>query len=101
MTFRKIELATLLLLTLGTSTAHAGADQASIMMDDDQLLYRTDQVRGRTLVVMKSLGVDAIRVTVLWKTVAEGASLTNKEISRLKTDKLKQKARAQPERFKA
>jgi hypothetical protein len=101
MTFRKIALATLLLLTLGTSTAQAGPDQVSIMMDDDQLLYRTDQVRGKTLVVMKSLGVDAIRVTVLWKTVAEGASLSNKEISRLKGDKLKKKAREQRERFKA
>jgi hypothetical protein len=41
-----------------------------MMMDDDLLLYRDDNTRGRALVQMKSLGVDAVRVTILWRNVA-------------------------------
>ncbi|MGH2943497.1 MAG: hypothetical protein ACRDLN_12070, partial [Solirubrobacteraceae bacterium] len=37
----------------------------------------------------------------LWKTVAEGASLTDREIGRLKSEKLRDRARAQRRRFKA
>ncbi|MGH2899035.1 MAG: hypothetical protein ACRDMZ_10210, partial [Solirubrobacteraceae bacterium] len=51
--------------------AQASPSQMSIMMDDDLLLYRDDSTATRTLTQMKSLGVDTIRVTVLWKTVAE------------------------------
>ena len=90
----------LLLLTLCAAPAQASPEQASIMMDDDQLVYRTDAVRARALVAMKSLGVDIVRVTVLWKTVGEGASLSNKEIGRLKGSEAKAKARAQRARFK-
>ena len=97
---RTLALAALVLLTLGASAAHASPEQTSIMMDDDQLVYRTDSVRARALVAMKSLGVDVVRVTVLWKTVGEGASLTNKEIGRLKGDAAKRRARAQRARFK-
>ena len=71
------------------------------MMDDDQLLYRTDALRGRALVQMRSLGVDVVRASVLWKTVAEGASLSDKEIGALRGDKLKARARAQRRRFRA
>ncbi|HVF78562.1 MAG TPA: hypothetical protein VNA28_09710, partial [Solirubrobacteraceae bacterium] len=100
MTLRTIALTALLLMTLSVPTAQASPDQVSAMMDDDQLLYRGDKVRGRTLVQMRTLGVDVIRATVLWKTVAEGASLTNKEIERLKGDENRDKARAQRKRFK-
>jgi hypothetical protein len=93
--------ALMLLLTVGVSSAQASPTQVSVMMDDDQLLYRTDAIRGRALVQMRSLGVDIVRATVLWKAVGEGASLTNKEISRLKGDKLRDRARAQRKRFKA
>ena len=53
----------------------ASANQAmfSIMMDDDQLLYRGDDVRDGALKRMKALGVDYARVTVLWRIVAERA----------------------------
>jgi hypothetical protein len=91
----------LVLLAFCAPAAHAAPDQASLMMDDDQLLYRGDVTASRSLVVMRSFGVDAVRATVLWKTVAEGASLTNKEINRLKGAKAKAKARAQRKRFKA
>jgi len=100
MSLRTIALAALLLLTSSVPAAYASPDQVSVMMDDDQLLYRTDKVRGRTLVQMRALGVDVVRATVLWKTVAEGASLTDKEISRLKGDQARKRARAQRDRFK-
>jgi hypothetical protein len=45
----------------------------SVMMDDDHLLYRGDQVRDEALRKMKTLGVDYVRVSVLWNVVAENA----------------------------
>lgn len=65
-----LALALLLPMTV-PSTAEAGAGQVSIMMDDDNLLYRGDQVRDQTLQRMRGLGVDVVRVTVLWSVVAE------------------------------
>jgi len=56
--------------------AHANPSQYSVMMDDNNLLYRTDKVRDRTLATMKSLGVDYVRVTVLWSVVADHARST-------------------------
>ena len=65
-------LATLLaLIVLAPATAQASQTQVSIMMDDDNLLYRGDQVRDQTLTKMRQLGVDVVRVTVLWSVVAE------------------------------
>ncbi|MFP5361269.1 MAG: hypothetical protein ACLGI5_00905 [Thermoleophilia bacterium] len=106
MTLRTITLAaltvaaTLMLTALQAPAAHASPDQVSVMMDDDQLLYRSDKIRGRTLVQMRKLGVDVVRATVLWKNVAEGAKLTNAEINRLKGAKARAKARKQRKRFK-
>jgi hypothetical protein len=101
MSLRRLALATLLLASIWTSAAQATPDQASIMMDDDQLLYRSNVTQARTLVTMRSLGADAVRATVLWRTVAEGADLSDAEIARLKTDRLRQRARRQRARFKA
>jgi hypothetical protein len=56
------------------ATAHAAESQVSIMMDDDNLLYRGDQVRDQTLQRMRGLGVDMVRVTVLWSVVTDKAS---------------------------
>lgn len=100
MTLRKIVLATLLLSLLAAPAARASADQGSIIMDDDQFLYRGDRTASRTLVTARSLGAEAVRVTVLWRVVAEGANLTNREIARLKGDAAKAKARKQRARFK-
>lgn len=68
----------LLLLTglLAASPAAASSTQQSIMMDDDLLLYRGDTVRDNAMKKMKSLGVDTVRVTVLWEVVAEEARST-------------------------
>ncbi len=82
--------------------AHASPSQISIMMDDDLLVYRGDDVAARSLTEMKKLGVDAVRVTVLWKTVAENARFSKGDIKRLKlTGKLKTAAQKQTKKFKA
>jgi hypothetical protein len=54
--------------------AHASASQFSIMQDDDMLLYRGNKTQAKTLQQMKRLGVDVVKVTVLWKNVAQGIS---------------------------
>ncbi|WP_354702087.1 hypothetical protein DSM112329_02440 [Paraconexibacter sp. AEG42_29] len=58
----------------GTTSAHASATQLSMMMDDDLLVYRSDTVRDQTMRQMKGMGVDVVRVTVLWSVVAENAN---------------------------
>jgi hypothetical protein len=80
--------------------AHASPVQTSIMMDDDLLLYRNDDTAAKALVAMKKLGVDTVRVTVLWKVIAEGARPSKVEISKLKGS-AKTRARKQAARFKA
>jgi hypothetical protein len=65
-----------LLLVVLALPASAQANQGamfSIMMDDDQLLYRGDAARDAAMRRMKNLGVDYVRVTVLWSIVAEHA----------------------------
>lgn len=57
----------------GPAAAHASAGQLSMMMDDDLLLYRGDTRRDQTMRQMKGMGVDVVRVTVLWSVVAENA----------------------------
>ncbi|MGI8729605.1 MAG: hypothetical protein ACR2LK_06370 [Solirubrobacteraceae bacterium] len=81
--------------------AHASPQQTSIMQDDDLLLYRDDDTAARALAQMKKLGVDTVRVTVLWKNVAENARLSAREIKRKKlTGKFKRAARRQARQFK-
>src|SRR3954454_6404470 len=60
----------LLICALAPAAAHASAAQLSIMQDDDQLVYRDDATRDKALRQMKALGVDVVRVTVLWRNVA-------------------------------
>ena len=99
MTLRKILLATMLLLSVGATTAQAAPDQVSIIMDDDQFLYSGDRTASRSLAAARSLGAEAVRATVLWRVVGEGARLSNTEIDRLPS-KQRAKARAQRKRFK-
>ncbi len=99
--WRRPLLAVLLLASAcAPAPAQASPDQSSIMMDDDQLLYRSDATRTRALVRMKTLGVDAVRVSVLWRVAAEGAQPTSAEINRLRTDAQRRRARAQRARFR-
>lgn len=99
MRLRNLLLATLALASLA-APAQAAQDQVSIIMDDDQLLYRGDRTMSRTLVTARSLGADAVRATVLWRVVGEGARLSNREIERLRSKKLRDRARAQRKRFR-
>jgi hypothetical protein len=65
-------LATLALAcALRAPVAHADSTQFSIMQDDDMLLYRGNKTRDQTLAQMKRLGVDVVKVTVLWRNVAQ------------------------------
>ena len=98
-TIRSLVLA-LILGALLAPAAQASPQQESILMDDDLLVYRDDQTAARALTQMKSLGVDTIRVTVLWKVVAESARPTKGELATLK-GRAKERARRQLRRFKA
>ena len=68
-----VALVALLTAAVGAPAARASDAQLSVMMDDDSLLYRGDAVRDATLTRMKQLGVDEVRVTVLWSVIAGGA----------------------------
>jgi hypothetical protein len=70
-----------LLLTL-SATAAASPTQQSMMMDDDLLLYRGDDVRDQTMKRMKQVGVDVVRVTVLWSVAADKARSTKQRRKR-------------------
>src|SRR3978361_69401 len=98
-TIRSIALAFILGALLAPA-AQASPQQTSIMMDDDLLVYRDDQTAARALTQMKSLGVDTIRVTVLWKVVAESARPTKGGNAKLQ-GKAKERARKQARRVKA
>ncbi len=100
---RPLVLALLLGAVLAPSAAQASPTQMSIMMDDDLLVYRDDSTAAKTLTQMKSLGVDTVRVTVLWKTVAEFAKFTKADLAKLKGEKnqrVRDAARRQNKRFK-
>lgn len=59
-----------LALALGVpSGAHASEFLLSVMQDDNQLVYGTGAQREFALDAMQGLGVDAVRVTVLWEVV--------------------------------
>jgi hypothetical protein len=68
-------LALLVLVCLALpASAMAAPNQVSIMQDDDLLVYRDDATRDRAMERMKALGVDVLRVTVLWRNVARTVS---------------------------
>lgn len=71
-------LGTLLLAAalLAPAGAHANQQQISIMQDDDLLVYRDAPTRDATLNRMKALGVDYVRVTVLWEVAAQDVMST-------------------------
>jgi len=72
-----VALSLLLVMAATRATpAHASPAQLSVMMDDDQLVYRDDRTRDRALASMKALGVDMVRVTLLWSVVADHARST-------------------------
>ena len=100
---RSIVLALVLGALLAPAAAQANQSQMSIMMDDDLLVYRNDSTAARSLTQMKSVGVDTVRVTVLWETIAEFARFTKADMAKLKGTKnrrAREAARRQNRRFK-
>src|SRR4051812_40212544 len=60
-----------LVLTAGMAAqAHAAVFELSVMQDDNYLIYSNAENRTVALNRMKAMGVDAIRVSVLWDAVA-------------------------------
>src|SRR5438128_8700688 len=74
-------------LAVAAPAARANDTQLSIMMDDDHLLYRGDAVRDDTLRRMQALGVDRVRVSVLWSVVAQDAKKGKKRAKQFRGDK--------------
>jgi hypothetical protein len=72
-TRRLLALLPLIAAFAGAAPAHANGVQLSVMMDDDNLVYRSPKTSDKTLDTMALLGVDYVRVTVLWSVVAERA----------------------------
>ena len=60
----------LLLVLLLPAKAHAAWDQEAMFQDDDALIYTTDAKRQAHLDELQKLGVDRIRITVLWRAIA-------------------------------
>lgn len=58
---------------LSAAPAHASITQLATMQDDDLLINGTPQRADAALAQMKLLGVNIVRVTVLWSVVAQGA----------------------------
>jgi hypothetical protein len=53
-----------------TSQAHASTFELNVMQDDNMLIYSNASSRTVALNRMKALGVDAVRVSLLWNAVA-------------------------------
>jgi hypothetical protein len=58
------------LAAVAPARAAASATQASIFQDDNQLVYATPSHVAQTLAQLASLGVERIRVSVMWALVA-------------------------------
>ena len=59
-------------------TAAASVSQESMFMDDSELVFAGDQKVENTFATMRSLGVDRVRVSVLWGLVAPEPKATTK-----------------------
>ena len=57
-------------LLAAPAAAHASSAQESIFMDDNELVFGSDEEVEATFVLLKSLGVDRVRVSLLWFVVA-------------------------------
>jgi hypothetical protein len=65
-----VALAAALVLALGAAPAHAGPSQEATFQDDDLLVYASDARVTRTLSELRRLGVDRLRITMVWRNVA-------------------------------
>ena len=58
--------------------APAAPYMVSLMQDDDELVYNTSEGRREALDRMRSLGVEAVRVTMLWEAIAPNTDSRHK-----------------------
>src|SRR5436190_1261447 len=70
-------LLTLAVLLVAAPSAWAAQFMVSVMQDDNYLINSTANARNVALNRMKRLGVDAVRVSVIWNTVAPGKKIRN------------------------
>jgi len=86
MPLRRLLVVSLLLLGAAVlpAPAQAAPSQVSIMLDDDQMLYRGDVARDAALRRMKEFGVDYVRVSILWSVVAENSKRDRKQRKRFR-----------------
>ena len=68
-----LALAALLVSLLAAAPAQAGQRQESLLQDDNLLLYRGDAVSTRTFQELAALGVDRVRLSLPWWSVAPAA----------------------------
>lgn len=52
------------------SPARASSNQVSMLLDDDQLIYASTQHMVQTLQTLHALGVDVVKVSMVWQLVA-------------------------------
>lgn len=73
-----IALALALAALAGAGTqAHAAKFELSVMQDDNLLIYSSQANRVYALNKMKALGVDAVRVSILWDAIAPKRKIRN------------------------
>ena len=58
--------------------ARASSNQVSMLLDDDQLIYTSTKHMLQTLQTLHSLGVDVVKVSVVWQLIAPNASSTHR-----------------------
>ena len=59
-----------LLVGLAAAPAHAGPGQEATFQDDNLLVYSDPTAVAQTLDELRSLGVDRLRVTMVWRSIA-------------------------------
>lgn len=65
-------LASALLLLAAAPAAHASRTQEATFQDDDLLVYADPAAVARTLDELDALGVDRLRITLVWRAIAPG-----------------------------
>jgi hypothetical protein len=88
---RVVVLAILALLALPVA-APAAPGQETVVQDDNLLLYRGEDAQERTLVELAGLGVDRVRVTLLWSALAADRPGAYREGELRKVDRLVRRA---------
>jgi hypothetical protein len=63
---------------VGSARALASATEQSSLMDDDELIYSPPDHVAQRLAQIKSLGIDRVKVSVVWSLVAPDAASTKR-----------------------